>query len=92
MYTNLRVKKKYFPLFWKEVWGRLEKGKHKYQIQGNSEKEATDIAEEIVPDFQLGDMIKYIAEYRNTRNPKDLFDIAGWCFVKWLVDYEKHKK
>lgn len=92
MNTNLKVKKKYFPQFCKEVWGRLEKGKCKYSIKGNIEKEVTDLIEELVPDFQIADIFKYGAEYLNEKKEKCLFDIAGFAFIKWLVDKEKFKK
>jgi len=92
MNTNLKVKQKYFPIFCKEVWKRLVKGKDKYKIAGNENKEATDLIEELVPDFQLADMIKYIAEYKNEKKERCLFDVAGFAFIKWLVDNEKFKK
>lgn len=89
MNTNLKVKKIIFPIFCNEVWKRLEKGKNKYQLGGNEKKEATDLAEELVPNFQIGDIVKYAAEYLNTKNPQDLFDMAGTCSVKFMVDIEK---
>lgn len=92
MFTNLKVKKKYFPIFCREVWKRLEKGKGKYEIKGNTEKEATDLIEELVPDFQLADIVKYAAEYLNEKKERSLFDIAGFAFIKWLVDNEKFEE
>lgn len=91
MNTNLTVKKKYFPIFCKKVWERLEKGKEKYQIRGNLNKEATDLIEELVPDFQIADAMKYLAEYLNLGKETDLLDTAGFMFIKWLVDDHNEK-
>lgn len=92
MNTNLKVKYKYFPKFCKEVWKRLEEGRNKYQIEDNDQKEATDLIEELIPDFQIADIFKYGAEYLNEKKEKCLFDIAGFAFIKWLVDKKKFKK
>ncbi len=91
MYTNLKVKKKYFPKFCKEVWRRLEKGKDKYKIAKREDKEATDLIEELLPNFQMADIVKYASEYLNKKKEKCLFDIAGFSFIKWLVDKEEFK-
>lgn len=86
MNTNTNIKKKYFPKFCKEVWSRIEKGRDKYKLQSTDEKEVTDIADELVKNFNLGDVVKYLGEYLNTQNEKDLFDIAGMVFIRWLRD------
>jgi len=89
MDTNIKTKEKYYQEWCDLVWGRLVKGgKVKYKIAGNPNREVTDVAADIEPDFMLGDMIKYIGEYKNTRKPKCLFDNAGFSFIKWLKDHK----
>jgi len=88
MDTNIKVKEKFKEEFFENVWQRLIRGREKYKIALDDTKEVTDVAAEIEPDFMLGDIIKYTGEYKNTRKPKCLFDIAGFAFIKWLKDHK----
>jgi hypothetical protein len=92
MFTNLDVKLKHFPEFYKEVWGRLEKGKLKYQLKYHQDKEATDLLAEEDPIYQAISAKKYISEYLICGDPKCLFDAAGSIYIQFLQDYEKFKK
>ena len=88
MDTNIKIKEKYKEEFFNNVWQRLIRGREKYKIESDDTKEVTDVAADIEPDLMLGDMIKYIGEYKNTRSEKCLFDIAGFAFIKWLKDHK----
>lgn len=84
MDTSTKVKEKYFLIFWREVGKRIKKGRGKYKIDYNPDKEITDLADELVPNFMLGDVVKYLGEYLNTKDEKDLFDACGMIYICWL--------
>ena len=93
MNTNLKIKRKLFPIFMKAIKQELEKGGKKYAQNNN--KEWTDTISEFDPDFMSACILKYIGRVKNSdpRAENDLAKIATYAYLIWIKKFgEVHLK
>ena len=75
--------------FAKFIENQFEHGGEKYCLEGQEDKEATDLVCEVNPgktgiDWILGTITKYALRYKNFEREKDLFKMATYCYIAWL--------
>ena len=87
MNTSLKIKQKYLPGFLKEIEKQLTSGGNRYALSEN--KEMTDLVCEVAGnEWILGNIVKYVGEYKNTKQIQNLYKIATYAFILYLRDYE----
>lgn len=87
--TGIETKRKNFQKFVDLIGNQFNHGGEKYLLEGQKDKEFTDLICEISPgktgiDWVLQTMAKYIGRFLNFQREKDLLKIATFCYIAWL--------
>lgn len=87
--TDVKTKIKHWPIFVKLLENQFLHGGDKYSLEGQEDKELTDLICEFAPgktggDWILQTIIKYCGRFRNFQREKDLLKIATFAFILWL--------
>jgi hypothetical protein len=87
--TGIETKKANFPAFMDLIGNQFKHGGEKYLLDGQNDKEFTDLVCEMAPgktgcDWILQTMLKYLGRFLNFQREKDLLKIATYCYIIWL--------
>ena len=87
--TGLDVKRDNFPKFVDLIGNQFNHGGEKYCLEGQKDKEFTDLVCEVCPgstgiDWILGTIVKYIGRFKNFKREKDILKITCYCYLIWL--------
>ena len=95
MNTSIRLKEKYWDEFEKACKSQWHCGGERYALEGQADKEFTDLVCEAAGNQWIGGtIIKYVGEIINTKRfagkvPEvDFFKIAVYAFLWWLKERE----
>ena len=93
MNTNLEVKKRFLPEFFKAVEKQILSGGERYAL--SEDMEYTDLVTMVAGNIWIGgNIIKYIGEIKNAVESneaipeQDFFKIAAWAFIYWIKEKE----
>ena len=97
MNTNIKVKMRFLPDFFKEMEKQLLSGGKRYAL--TEEMESTDLVCLLAGNKWVGgNIVKYVAEIRNAKMQgeplpeNDFFKIAVYAFLWWLKEKENLTK
>jgi len=87
--TDVKTKREHFPVFAKLIANQFKHGGDKYALDGQPDKEYTDLICEMSPgktgfDWIFQTMAKYGGRYMNFGREKDLLKIATFAYIAWL--------
>lgn len=87
--TGIETKRKYFEKFIQLIRNQFWHGGEKYLLEGQENKEFTDLVCEVSPgktgfDWILQTIVKYCGRYINFQREKDLLKIATYAYIAWL--------
>lgn len=87
--TGVKVKQENWKAFAELIENQFKHGGEKYLLDGQADKEFTDLVCEVAPgktgvDWILQTTVKYAGRFINFEREKDLLKIATYCYIAWL--------
>jgi hypothetical protein len=87
--TGLETKRENFQKFAELLVNQWNHGGDKYCLEGQEDKEFTDLVCEVAPgksgvDWVMQTIVKYCGRFINFGREKDLLKIATYAYIAWL--------